>query len=89
MQDYETTMTEKGQVTIPLAIRRIMGLHPHDKVSFEVEGDVVRIRRTTSKLLKGYGAVTPKNRPENFREIRERFEEGVAEEVISEAKQES
>lgn len=85
MQQFETSVTEKGQVTIPLEIRRLMGLHPHDKVAFEVEGDVVKIRRASSKLLQGYGAVTPKHKPEHLRELRENFEKGVAEDVISEA----
>ena len=84
MREFETTLTEKGQVTIPLEIRRRLGLHPHDKVSFEVEGDVVKIRRAASKLLEGFGAVTSRKRPEDFRELREAFERGVAEEVASE-----
>jgi antitoxin PrlF len=84
MQEYETSVTEKGQVTIPLELRRLLGLQPHDKVRFEVEGDVVKISRAESKLLRGFGAVKPVNRPENFEKIREEFEKGVAEEVISE-----
>jgi antitoxin PrlF len=88
MQEFETTVTGKGQVTIPLGIRRIMGLKPHDKVSFEVDGEVVKIRRASSKLLQGYKAVTPQRKPEDFREIRAHFEKGVAEEVVSEASQE-
>lgn len=82
-QQFESTVTKRGQVTIPLEIRRLMGLHPHDKVAFEVEGDVVKIRRASSKLLQGYGAVTPKRKPEHLRELRENFEKGVAEDVIS------
>jgi bifunctional DNA-binding transcriptional regulator/antitoxin component of YhaV-PrlF toxin-antitoxin module len=31
-------------MTIPLEIRRLMGLHLHDKVAFEAEGDVVKIK---------------------------------------------
>lgn len=85
IQQFEATVTKRGQVTIPLEIRRLMGLHPHDKVAFEVEGDVVKIRRASSKLLQGYGAVTPKHRPEHLRELREEFEKGVAEDAISEA----
>ena len=29
MQEFESTVTEKGQVTIPIEIRRLMGLHQH------------------------------------------------------------
>jgi antitoxin PrlF len=84
MQEFETTVTEKGQVTIPQEIRRIMGLHPRDKVRFEVEGDVVKISRASSKLLHWFGSVTPRNKPEDFQKVREEFEKGVAEEVASE-----
>ncbi len=84
MQELETTLTQKGQVTIPLEIRRMMDLEPHDRVRFEVDGDTVRIIKASSKLLKWYKSVTPQNKPEDFRAIREEFEKGVAEEVVSE-----
>src|SRR5205823_1989617 len=84
MREFETTVTEKGQVTIPLEIRLRMGLRPHDKVAFEVEGEVVKIRRATSKLLQGFGTVKPEKKPEDFRKLREEFERGVAEEAASE-----
>lgn len=35
---------------------------------------------TGSKIAQGYGAVTPKNRPEDFQKLREAFERGVADE---------
>jgi hypothetical protein len=54
-------------------------------VRFEVVGGEVRIRRATSKLLAGFGAVTPQHQPEDFQSIREEFEKGVAEEASSEA----
>ncbi len=84
MQEYETTVTEKGQVTIPQEIRRLMGLQPRDKVRFEVEDGIVKISRAESKILKWAGSVKPRNKPEDFEKIREEFEKGVAEEVISE-----
>lgn len=84
MYEHETTLTQKGQVTIPLEIRRLLGLGPRDRVRFEIEGDTVRITKATSKILQGYRSVTPHNRPEDFRAAREEFEKGVAEEVISE-----
>jgi len=85
MQEFETTVTEKGQVTIPVEIRRIMGLRPRDRVRFEVEGKIIRIERASSKLLEGFGAVTPIKRPEDYRKLREEFEKGVAGDVASEA----
>lgn len=42
-------ITSKGQVTIPLAIRRKLGLLPDTEVEFEVVGNVVRIRKAASR----------------------------------------
>lgn len=81
MASIETTLTQKGQVTIPSEIRKALGLKPRDKVTFELEGDVVRIRRAASKIARWYGIAAPQERPENFREVRETFERQVAEEA--------
>lgn len=81
MHELETTLTQKGQVTVPAEIRSRLGLKPRDKVVFELEDDVVKLRRAQSKVLKWYGSVTPKQRPEDFHRIRDEFEEAVAQEV--------
>ena len=38
-------LTSKGQVTIPLGIRKRLGLMPNTEVEFDVVGDSVRIRK--------------------------------------------
>jgi AbrB family looped-hinge helix DNA binding protein len=38
-------VTTKGQVTIPQAIRDQLGIHPGSTVEFDVEGDVVTVRK--------------------------------------------
>lgn len=40
MPERESTINQKGQVTIPVEIRKALGLEPRDKVSFELEGDI-------------------------------------------------
>ena len=80
-QELETTLTQKGQVTIPQRIRLKLGLKPRDKIKFELSGDRVTLWPVSSRLLAGYGAVNPKNRPEDFKKIREEFEQGVAKEA--------
>jgi len=40
-----------------------------------------------SVLLQIYGTVTPRNRPEDFQQVREEIEREIAEEVISETKE--
>ena len=84
MQELETTLTQKGQVTIPLEIRRRLDLKPRDRVRFVVEGEHVHITKASSRILQGYKSVQPQHKPEDFRAVREKFEKGVAEEVISE-----
>jgi AbrB family looped-hinge helix DNA binding protein len=42
-------ITSKGQVTIPLPIRRRLGLHPATEVEFEITGNAVRIRKARGK----------------------------------------
>jgi hypothetical protein len=37
-----------------------------------------------SRLLAGFGAVTPRHKPEDWRKIREDMEEAIAEEVAEE-----
>jgi AbrB family looped-hinge helix DNA binding protein len=38
-------LTSKGQVTIPLPIRKRLGLLPNTEVEFDVVGESVRIRK--------------------------------------------
>jgi len=40
-------VTSKGQVTIPVAIRRQLDIGPESEVEFIVDGSVVRLRRVT------------------------------------------
>lgn len=47
------TVTEKGQVTIPIEIRRELGILPDTEVEFEVVGDAVLIRRARGTGRRG------------------------------------
>jgi hypothetical protein len=51
------------------------------------EAEVVKSKRESSKLLAGFGAVTPGTKPEDFAKVRAAFEQAVAEEVMHEMKQ--
>lgn len=46
-------ITSKGQVTIPLAIRQKLGMHPNSEVRFELDGQAVRIRKVRGKGGRG------------------------------------
>jgi len=65
-------------------VRRALQLGPRDKVWFGLEGEAARIRRAPLRVLAGFGAVRPRQRPEDLERLREEFEMGVAEEVTAE-----
>jgi AbrB family looped-hinge helix DNA binding protein len=53
------TVSEKGQVVIPAAVRRRLGLVPGSKLDFAMEGDSIRVRPLKSippsRAEDGYG----------------------------------
>lgn len=55
----ESRIGEKGQVTIPIKLRHILGLKPRDTVKFELDGDSVRLRPVKGRLSRWYGSVVP------------------------------
>lgn len=82
-EGLETRLTQKGQVTIPVAIRSRLGLKPKDMVRFEIDGDVVKLKASPSKLLEGYGAVSPRKKPEDWKKVRAEVEQNIAQEVAA------
>jgi antitoxin PrlF len=76
------TMTSKGQVTIPVEMRRRLGLSPSDKVEFvmdEDDGLTLRLTRARSFLdLKGSIPALPGRETDDFDDlIKEAFDAGV------------
>jgi AbrB family looped-hinge helix DNA binding protein len=74
-------MTQKGQVTVPAAIRAHLGLKPRDRVRFEVDGAEVKIKPAPSRIARHFGAVRTAGAPLSAQEERWAFEEGVAEDT--------
>ncbi len=79
MKEYESRMTQKGQITIPVEIRAQLGLKPKDKVRFVPEADGVKVQPAESRLRKYFGSVKPHHRPEDWTAVRREFEELAAE----------
>lgn len=47
MMKTEAKVTSKGQITIPIEIRRALGVKAGDKVVFEQNGDNISVRRAS------------------------------------------
>jgi antitoxin PrlF len=52
-----STLTSKGQVTIPSEVRKRLGLHSGDPVGFVVGGDTVRLVRRESRIEAAFGLI--------------------------------
>ncbi len=50
-------MTQRGQVTVPAEVRRLLGLKPRDKVAFAIEDGQVRLLPVAFTLEAAYGSV--------------------------------
>jgi len=82
-QSLPTSVTSKGQVTIPAEIREHMGIKPKDKVQFEVDADgTVRVSPAPSRLAAVFDSVKPSTVTKDDATLRREFEEGVAEDVL-------
>ena len=87
MRELLSVVTRKGQITLPAELRKSLGIREGDKVALSLTGPdqgqiCLRPVRSVAELT--FGVVTPRKRPEDFEELRQRFEEGSAEEMMAE-----
>jgi len=64
-----TTLTSKGQVTIPKEIREQMGLKPFDKLRFYIEDGEIKVRKAYLSLEELAGSVPPLETPLDDAEV--------------------
>ena len=82
MYEVSSTVTTKGQVTIPIEVRRLLGVVPHDQVAFVVEGDKVELKRKTSVVARTAGIFKSAEPPLTAEELREAAADAIAEEAV-------
>lgn len=84
MEQITTTITQRGQVTIPAEVRRMLGVKPRDKVAFTIEDGVVRLTPVSFSLETAFGSVKPSTSPEDFDKVSRAAKDGKAEESARE-----
>ena len=52
-----STITTKGQVTIPAEMRRKLGLSPGDRIAFELVDGAIRLVRREHRIEAAFGLV--------------------------------
>jgi antitoxin PrlF len=82
MREIVTTVTERGQVTIPAEIRRRLGIKPRDKVAFAIDDTEVRLRPVQFTVESAFGSVPPLRQPEDFEALSRVAREEHAAKVI-------
>ena len=82
MHILETVITNEGDIRIPDEVQRTLGVKPSDKVRFVMDGHIVRLEAAHSSLMAGFGAVQPRNRPEEFAAVRSEVETLIGESLI-------
>jgi AbrB family looped-hinge helix DNA binding protein len=82
-REYIGSVTDKGMITIPQELRRIHKIKPGGKVIFRARQDTIEVKPMPMTLEDAYGSVTPINRPENFKQIRNMVREERVEKAIT------
>ncbi len=74
------TVTRKGQVTLPIDIRKALGIRQGDKIAFEIDGrGVARLTRQDSFTARTAGIVKTTESLMSAEELRTAAEDVIAE----------
>ena len=69
---FFSTLTRKGQITIPKPLRDQLGLHLGDRITFHLRGEEIILKPVQQTILELEGSVQPKGKPEDFGDIRKK-----------------
>ncbi|GJQ58027.1 MAG: hypothetical protein SCALA701_08280 [Candidatus Scalindua sp.] len=78
-----STLTSKGQMTIPKEVRNALNLKPSEKVIIVVEGDHAIIKPLRGNILDIGGSIRipDKEKPVDFYKLREEVKKRIAKKV--------
>ncbi len=61
-------MTQRGQITVPVEVQRLLGLKPRDKVAFAIDGGEVRLVPVSFTAASAYSSIAPVGETDDFDE---------------------
>jgi antitoxin PrlF len=76
-----TTITSKGQITIPVEFRKAVGLEEGDRLEVVLEGSTIHLRRAQSIIDRTAGVFVGSGPVLSAVELREAAEEAMAEDA--------
>lgn len=59
MSEFTSSVSPKGQVTLPQEFRERLGIKPRDRVVLQLEGDSIRVVPAKSRLDAIYASIPP------------------------------
>ncbi len=77
----ESTITRKGQITIPKAIRDRLGVKEGEKVIFVLRGEEVVLKIIRGSILDLKGSVKPRAHPEDFAGVRKSVRQDISKRI--------
>ncbi len=83
MKEHVTVVTRKGQVTLPVEIRRRLGLKEGDKVAFVEDEQGIQVVRPESVVARTAGMLKSDLPVVSADEERQAVEQVIADEVVS------
>jgi AbrB family looped-hinge helix DNA binding protein len=85
VQEYYTVVTRKGQVTVPVGVRKALGLKQGDKVAFILQDGGARLTRRGSVIERTAGILKSHRPPLSAEQLREAAEAAIAQEAVERA----
>ena len=80
-----SVLTRKWQTTIPKDVRNFLELKPNDKILYLIEGKKVVLKPLKGNILDLRGSVATKEKPINFKKLRDTTRKKVARRIVEEA----
>ena len=84
---HSSTITEKGQTTIPREVREYLHLKPQDRIVYVPDGDRIYLTLVRGSILDLKGILKNKiKKPLDFHKLREQVKKKVVQETLKELK---
>lgn len=82
MRVLHTTVTRKGQITVPKEARDVLGLREGDRVNVILRDGRVEIERAGGVIAKTAGIFNGRAAPMTAEELRDAAEQAIADDVV-------
>jgi AbrB family looped-hinge helix DNA binding protein len=81
---FTSSVSPKGQITIPAEVRKHLRIGPRDHVTFEVEGDEIRLVPGVFTLETAHASVPRLRQPMGDEELEQRLKDERVAELVRE-----